>query len=80
MFKLLLLSLLTTLTLCLTKQPMHIIELNGGLIFIFFVFACVGGCGYCYFRYCRRGPQQYNPHQTGRRGFWDDSSDSSSDQ
>lgn len=77
MFKLPLLSLLS-LANCLTKQPQHIIELNGGLIFIFFVFACVGGCGYCYFRCCRRGRQQYHQHQTGRGGwFSDDSSDSS---
>ena len=78
MFKLILLSFLTVLTTCLTKQPIHIIELNGGLIFIFFVVAVVGGCGYCYFRFCRRGPQQYNPQQTGRaRRFWENSSNSS---
>ena len=58
----------------LTKQShLKVYEEGIGLFGIFFMFAIIGCCGYCYFRFCRGG------NRGGNRGGWfgDHSSDSS---
>ena len=59
-----------------TQNNMQVYPEGISIFGLFFLFAIIGCCGYCYFRFCRgRGRNQSN----NRGGGWfrDDSSDSS---
>ena len=78
MLKLIVTTSLLATALALTNQShLKIYQEGMGLFGLFFLFAVIGGCGYCYFRFCRGGGGN---HHGRNRGWFNDNSSDSSDQ